>query len=142
MPERPFQLLGLDHVVLRVRDLPAMRAFYVDVLGCTVEVERPAIGLYQLRAGRSMIDLVPVDSVLGRRGGQPPSTEGHNLDHVCLTVDRFDDAALRAYLDGHGVRVGETGERNGAEGQGLSIYLTDPEGNHLELKASSTPRRG
>jgi glyoxylase I family protein len=124
----------IDHIVLRVVDLDAMLGFYCDVLGCTVERRQEAIGLIQLRAGRSIVDLVPVDGELGRAGGAPPGHEGRNLDHFCLRVDPFDEAAIRSHLAAHGVQAGPTEARYGAEGSGPSIYLQDPEGNVVELK--------
>lgn len=83
----PFRLQQIDHVVLRVQDLAAMQAFYCDVLGCTEERRQDAIGLVQLRAGTSLIDLVPLDGKLGRLGGAGPGKEGHNMDHLCLSVE-------------------------------------------------------
>lgn len=124
----------IDHIVLRIVDLDAMLGFYCDVLGCTVERRQEAIGLIQLRAGRSIVDLVPVDGELGRAGGAPPGREGRNLDHFCLRVDPFDEAAIRSHLAAHGVQAGPTEARYGAEGSGPSIYLRDPEGNVVELK--------
>ncbi|HET9823225.1 MAG TPA: VOC family protein [Burkholderiaceae bacterium] len=124
----------IDHVVLRVVDLERMLWFYGEVLGCPVERRRDAIGLVQLRAGRSMIDLVPVDGKLGRAGGHAPAAEGRNVDHFCLRVEPFDEGAIRAHLAHHGVAAGATEARYGAEGEGPSIYLTDPEGNVVELK--------
>ncbi|NDZ15367.1 VOC family virulence protein [Variovorax sp. WS11] len=124
----------IDHIVLRVVDPDAMIRFYCDVLGCTVERRQEAIGLIQLRAGRSIVDLVPVDGELGRAGGAPPGREGRNLDHFCLRVDPFDEAAIRGHLAAHGVQAGPTEARYGAEGRGPSIYLQDPEGNVVELK--------
>ncbi len=129
-----FQVLGLDHVVLRVRDIERALAFYRDVLGCTLERSLEDIGLYQLRAGRSLIDLVPVESELGRMGGAPPSSEGRNVDHIALRIDPFDAEALRAHLQAHGITMGEVARRYGAEGQGPSIYIGDPDGNTIELK--------
>ncbi len=129
-----FQVLGLDHVVLRVRDIERALAFYRDVLGCTLERSLEDIGLYQLRAGRSLIDLVPVESELGRMGGAPPSSEGRNVDHIALRIDPFDPEALRAHLEAHGITPGEVARRYGAEGQGPSIYIGDPDGNTIELK--------
>ncbi|MFV3131029.1 VOC family protein [Niveispirillum sp. KHB5.9] len=131
----PFTLLGLDHIVLRVRDIGRMMGFYQEVLGCSLQKIQAEIGLYQLRAGRQLIDLVPLDGKLGRMGGAGPGAEGRNLEHFCLEVSPFDDAAIRAHLAAHRVEVGTTGMRNGARGEGLSIYLTDPEGNNVELKA-------
>jgi len=135
----PFRLRQLDHVVLRVRDVAAMRRFYCDVLGCTPELDQPGIGLFQLRAGASLIDLVDVNGKLGRSGGAAPGIEGRNVDHVCLSVEGYDEVAIVAHLEAHGVRVGEIGSRYGAEGEGPSIYLFDPEDNMLELKGPPLP---
>src|SRR5438105_15858799 len=66
MSEPPFVVQGIDHIVLRVRELPRALAFYRDVLGCRVEGEQPELDLTQLRAGRSLIDLVTLDGALGR----------------------------------------------------------------------------
>jgi len=128
------RVAGIDHVVLRVRDVETMIAFYAGVLGCAVERRREDIGLVQLRAGSSLIDLIPVDGVLGRQGGAAPGPEGRNLDHLCLRLTDFDAAAVEAHLRAHGVAVGEIGIRYGAGGDGVSIYLQDPEGNALELR--------
>ncbi|MGH8182676.1 MAG: VOC family protein [Rhodanobacteraceae bacterium] len=135
----PFRLRQLDHVVLRVRDVAAMRRFYCDVLACTHELDQPALGLFQLRAGASLIDLVDVNGKLGRMGGAAPGAEARNMDHFCLSVEGYDEAAIIAHLKAHGARVGDTGSRYGAEGQGPSIYLFDPEGNVVELKGPPTP---
>ena len=128
------RIRDLDHLVLRVADLEAMLRFYVDALGCSLERRRDDLGLVQLRAGRALIDLVPVDGPLGRAGGAPPGREGRNLDHFCLRVEPFDEAALRAHLAAHGVAAGALERRYGAEGEGPSIYVADPAGNVVELK--------
>ncbi len=138
MTHPPFALRGIDHVVLRVVDLDTMRAFYRDVLGCTDEREQPEIGLFQLRAGASLIDLVTIAGPLGAAGGAAPGTEGRNLDHFALAIDGFDDAAIRTHLAAHGVAVEQAGLRYGAEGEGPSIYIRDPEGNMIELKGPAT----
>ncbi|HEY0503040.1 MAG TPA: VOC family protein [Lysobacter sp.] len=134
MPAPPFQLQQIDHVVLRVRDVAGMVAFYCDVLGCSVERRQEAIGLVQLRAGRSLIDLVDVAGKIGRMGGDAPGREGRNMDHLCLRAEPFDREAVAAHLQAHGVRLGEFGSRYGAEGEGPSQYLYDLEGNLVELK--------
>ncbi|HBZ05515.1 MULTISPECIES: VOC family protein [Massilia] len=131
---RPIAIREIDHVVLRVVDLERVERFYRDVLGCTVARRQEAIGLIQLRAGSSLVDLVPVDGKLGRMGGAAPGKEGRNLDHVCFRVEPFDEAAIRAHLAAHGVEAGPLDSRFGAEGDGPSIYLQDPEGNTIELK--------
>lgn len=124
----------IDHVVLRVSNLEAMLRFYTQVLGCPLERSQEEIGLYQLRAGRSLIDLVPVSGKLGQMGGAAPGREGRNMDHLCLRVEPFDADAIRRHLSEHGVDAGEVGMRYGAEGEGPSLYLSDPEGNTVELK--------
>lgn len=124
----------IDHIVLRVVDLDAMIRFYCDVLFCRIERRQDEIGLVQLRAGASLVDLVPVDGKLGRAGGAAPGPEGRNLDHVCFRVEPFDEAAIRAHLSVHGVRTEPSESRYGAEGEGPSIYLQDPEQNTIELK--------
>ncbi len=124
----------IDHIVLRIVDVERMLAFYCGALGCTIERRRDDIGLIQLRAGTALVDLVPIGSKLGDMGGAPPGAEGRNLDHVCFRVDPFDEAAIRAHLAACGIAAGATEQRFGAEGEGPSIYLHDPEGNMVELK--------
>jgi len=129
-----FAILGIDHVVLRCRDPDRMLDFYRGVLGCTVAKRNDRLGLVHLRAGQAMIDLVAVDGELGRAGGAPPATEGRNMDHVCLRIEPFDTTTLRERFSTLGILAGEPGIRFGAEGDGPSIYVLDPEGNRVELK--------
>lgn len=129
-----FKIGHIDHVVLRVTDIDAMLQFYVEVLGCTLEKVQSGIGLYQLRAGASLIDLVPVSGKLGSLGGVGPGTQGRNLDHFCLSVAPFDGDAILAELRARGHQAGPVESRYGAEGEGPSIYVKDPEGNVVELK--------
>jgi len=126
----PFSILGIDHVVLRAADPAALERFYLDVLGCTLELRQGKLA--QLRAGRTLIDIVPADEA-GPAGGRS-STGGANLDHLCLRIEPFDAAAIAGHLAAHGVACGDEQSRYGAEGRGPSVYLTDPEGNGVELK--------
>ena len=134
MTTPPFALRAIDHVVLRVVDLDRMVAFYRNVLGCTGERTQSEIGLYQLRAGSSLIDLVTIDGKLGAMGGAAPGPEGRNVDHFAIAIAPFDEPAIRAHLVRHDVAVEQAGPRYGAEGEGPSIYISDPEGNIVELK--------
>jgi len=129
----------IDHLVLRTEHLEAMIAFYTGVLGMAVERRVDGIGLVQLRAGRSLVDLVPVSGELGRKGGAAPAAEGRNLDHFCVRVEPFDEAAIRAQLTALGVEAGPTEQRYGAEGSGPSMYIQDPDGNTVELKGPPDP---
>ena len=128
------EIRGVDHVVLRVRDLERAIRFYCGVLGCREERRIDPLGLVQLRAGAALIDLVDVAGALGRAGGGPPGESGRNLDHFALQLASFDEPALRADLSAAGIEAGETGERYGAEGMGPSLYIRDPDGNTVELK--------
>lgn len=130
----PFAPLALDHVVIRARDVAALLAFYRDVLGCALARHNPK-GLYHLRLGATMIDLLDLDGALADKGLPPPGA-GPNMEHLCIRVAPFDEAAIRAHLAAHGVESEPAVQRFGAEGEGPSIYLRDPEGNRLELKAA------
>jgi catechol 2,3-dioxygenase-like lactoylglutathione lyase family enzyme len=134
------QIREIDHVVLRITDLEAMLRFYCDILGCKVERCQEELGLTQLRAGRSLIDLVTVDGELGRSGGLPPGPEGRNMDHLCLRIEPFDAEAIYAHLNHKGVKAEAVSSRYGAEGEGPSIYLNDPDGNIVELKGAPWSR--
>lgn len=131
----PFTVERIDHVVFRVRDLATSVAFYGRVLGCHVVRERPDLGLVHLRAGASMVDLVSIDGRLGRVGGEGPKAEGRNVDHLCLRVEPFDEQRIVAHLAEYGVvPKGPASTNFGAEGEGLSLYFCDPDGNVIELK--------
>ena len=123
-----FHVERIDHVVLRVRDLPAMVRFYEEALGFTVERRLDRIHLVQMRAGASMLDLIQ---------GERPA-DGGNMDHLCFRIEPFDRAAITARLTPLGIALGETVERYGAEGNGPSVYFNDPEGNQIELKGPSS----
>ncbi|MGA7595249.1 MAG: VOC family protein [Gallionella sp.] len=131
----------IDHLVLRVLDLNRMLQFYCGILGCAVDRVQDEIGLVQLRAGRSIIDLVHVEGEIGRACGVAPEATGRNLDHFCLRVEPFDEPVIRTELEGQGIEVGPVIPRYGAEGIGPSIYIKDPEGNVVELKGPPAHER-
>jgi len=123
----PLKVAELDHVVLRCRDQSRAYDFYTRILGLTEERRIDAIGLIQLRAGRSMIDLVPAND--------PRVETGCNVDHLCIGVEARDFDEVVSYLRGQSVEVlGQPASRYGSRGYGLSLYVKDPEGNVLELK--------
>lgn len=129
---------AIDHVVLRVIDRDRMIRFYTDVLGARMEKVQAGIGLWQLRVGSALIDIVPVDGALGAAGGAAPGKEGRNVDHICFRVAPWDGEEILRHLHACGID-GEIASRYGAEGEGPSIYLADPEGNMLELKGPPWP---
>lgn len=125
----------IDHVVLRTEHVAAMVEFYSEVLACPVERTLPReTGLTQLRAGDSLIDIVDVDSELGRAGGNPPGPQGNNMDHFCLRIEPIGEEEIRAWLTTHGVKTGDFETRYGADGFGPSVYIRDPDGNTVELR--------
>jgi catechol 2,3-dioxygenase-like lactoylglutathione lyase family enzyme len=128
------RIAGLDHVVLRVGNLDRAIDFYESVLNCRVERRLEQPKLVQLRAGASLIDLVPASASPGEAGDD----SGRNMDHFAVRVDGFDAAALARHLRARGVEVGEVRERYGAEGYGPSLYISDPDGNTVELKGPAT----
>ena len=130
----PLEIAEIDHVVLRVTDVGRAIRFYSEVLGCAEERRIEELGLYQLRAGRALIDLVDVSAPLGRAGGRAPGEEGRNLDHFCVRIEPFDEHEIRRVLEENGIEAGPTQHRYGAQGTGPSIYIQDPDGNVVELK--------
>ena len=123
-----FHVERIDHVVLRARDVAAMVQFYQQALGFKVERTLDRIGLVQLRAGASLLDVVPAQQ------DQTTPTAAPNMDHLCFRIEPFDRDAIVTRLAPLGISVGETVERYGAEGTGPSVYFHDPEGNQIELK--------
>jgi catechol-2,3-dioxygenase len=128
------EVLAIDHIVLRTTKLKEMLDFYIKVLNCTIERETPVeTGLTQLRAGSALIDLVAVNSRLGAIGGGAPTQSERNVDHFCLQVRSAPEQDIINYLKKSGIEVGEFASRFGAQGEGNSIYIKDPEGNGVEL---------
>jgi glyoxylase I family protein len=125
----PFKPLRLDHVVLRVRDMERTLTFYRDVIGAELEREIPEVGMKQLRAGASIIDLVPAEA-----GAEAVPESAQNMDHLCLRIEPWSESVLAAHFSHFSVPVEGEGIRYGAEGNGPSIYVRDPEGNVVELK--------
>lgn len=131
---------AIDHIVLRTGQPAAMIRFYSGILGCRFERRLPpATGLTQLRAGDALIDLVSLDSELGRAGGGAPGPDGNNVDHFCLRIGAVDADELRHWLVARGVPCGEWSTRYGAAGFGPSLYIEDPDGNTLELRPDPSP---
>lgn len=133
-----FEIAGIDHIVLRTTKLEEMLDFYSNVLGCKVERETSKeLGLTQLRAGSALIDLVTVDSQLGRLGGGAPGLTENNVDHFCLQLKPIRESEIKAHLQSHGIQFGDFEQRVGAQGLGSSVYIQDPEGNTVELRSQS-----
>ncbi|MCU7249774.1 VOC family protein [Pseudomonas koreensis] len=133
----PFTIQHIDHIVLRVADMQRSIDFYDRVFGAEVVRHNEKLGLVHLRAGTSMIDLVDIHGEIGRKGGAAAGGERRNVDHFCLRIEPFDEAALVRHLQSCGLNVEKAATRFGAEGYGLSLYCFDPDGNQVELKGPS-----
>lgn len=134
LPDIPFALRKIDHIVLKALDVSNMAEFYITVLGCTLEREVAGAGLLQLRAGECLIDIIDAQSDFALRTGSPPNGDSPTVDHICLRVQPWDDEAILSHLTSHSVRFGQIELRYGADGHGPSLYLQDPENNWIELK--------
>lgn len=140
MTASALNVAGIDHIVLRVANVARSLAFYEGVLGCRLERHQENIGLWQLRAGSALIDLVNVDGVAGMRGGTAPGKDARNVDHVALAVRPFDASALRTHLTAHGITIdGEGPDNYGATGDSPAMYIHDPDGNMIELMGPGVP---
>ncbi|HEY7865974.1 MAG TPA: VOC family protein [Psychromonas sp.] len=129
------EVKAIDHLVLRTTKMDEMLTFYCQVLGCSVERETsPETGLVQLRAGNALIDLVSVDSELGRLGGGAATPTENNMDHFCLQIKTMPEEEIIRHLLSFGLKVEPFARRYGAQGFGNSLYIKDPEGNTVELK--------
>lgn len=137
-----FRVLAIDHVVLRCRDLPVMLEFYCNGLGFEVAKRNEPLGLVHLKSHAAMVDLISLDGPLGRAGGAGAGTEGRNMDHLCLRVDPFDPEALMRHFEALGAAPAELRTRFGGQGDGLSFYVSDPEGNRVEIKAAAAAGSG
>ncbi|MSO74138.1 MAG: VOC family protein [Alphaproteobacteria bacterium] len=126
--------LGLDHLVLRVTNVERTIAWYKAALGCTLERVLPSFGLYQLRTGRTLIDLVDIKGPVGKQGGAAAGAKRRNLDHFCVQLESFSEKRIITYLKKKGIAPGKVERRYGALGHGPSMYLTDPDDNTVELK--------
>jgi glyoxylase I family protein len=135
------QIKGIDHVVLLVSNVKRSINFYCDALGCSVDTERPDLGLYHLRAGTAFIDLVDIHGKLGNQSLGPRKAEGRNLDHFALRIEPFVEQGISSHLTAFDVKVGEVAQRYGADDDSPPIYISDPNNNTIELKgpANETP---
>jgi catechol 2,3-dioxygenase-like lactoylglutathione lyase family enzyme len=121
---------GLRHLALNVRDLAAMKRFYVDLLGFAVEWEPDPDNVY-LSSGIDNLALHRSDG--GHTGSGAHSTSsGQALDHLGLIVRSADDVdKWAAFLESRGVALKATPKthRDGAR----SLYFADPDGNSIQI---------
>jgi glyoxylase I family protein len=131
MAMKPLEIDGIDHVVLQVTNVERSLDFYVGVLGLSLERIIEDLGIYQVRCGRNLIDLVALPA-----GGTLAEKAQRGIDHLCLAV-RGDMTQIFDYLKAHDVEFGSPlRELYGATGFGTSVYIFDPDRHMIELKAN------
>ena len=133
MTQPPFTLVGIDHVVFLVDDMPQALQFYAQVLGCVPGYSYPALGMEQVWCGAALIVLWDVTHP-GATSAIPPIAGGRNVDHICIATSPFAPDAMRAHLAAHGVTIDREATHGGARGVGHSFYILDPFGNKLAAK--------
>ena len=121
--EHVFEVVGLDHVVLRSAEPEALVAFYQDLLHAPLERTVNDF-LWQLRVGDSLLDIVRAQNAV----------EDTNMDHFCLRITPFSQEDVMALLQRAGIEGEISAKVYGAQGFGRSVYFTDPQGNRVELK--------
>jgi hypothetical protein len=87
----------------------------------------------------SLVDLVLISSP--RKLAAPPPQPAGATSTTALRIEPFDEPSLRAHLTAHGIEPGDVALRYGAEGNGPSLYIRDPDGNTVELKGPPTEPR-
>ena len=130
-----FQIVDLDHIVLRVKDVERAIAFYTGTLG--LEPHR----VDEFRAGEvpfpcARVNDHPIIDLLPWPDEEPVGDGTRNLDHFCMAVTGVDMVVFADYLQSGGVTVhsDRAGRRSGAQGMADSIYIKDTEGNTIELR--------
>jgi len=133
MSKPPFSLLGIDHIVFLIDDMPNALKFYGEVLGCQPGYSYPKIGMEQLWCGNALIVLSDTTHP-SAKSKIPPAKGRSNIDHVCINLSPIEVPDLIAHLNAHNVQIDATAFHGGARGMGNSVYIQDPFGNRLELK--------
>ena len=123
-----------DSIVLRVKDVEESLRFYTEILG--MESER----VDQWRAGeiRFPSARINADTIIDFFGSdqEPIGKEGvKNQDHYCMVIEKTDMEALKARFEAIGVDIqAGPGKRWGSHGDGISLYIYDPDNNVVELR--------
>ena len=128
------KITEMDHIVLRVKDVEASMRFYTQVLGMSAErVEQWRAGEIRFPSAR-----INADTIIDFFGSdqEPIAREGiKNQDHYCMVIEKTDMEALKDKFEALGVDIqAGPGKRWGSHGDGISLYIYDPDDNVVELR--------
>jgi glyoxylase I family protein len=121
----PFELLGLDHLLLHVRGMAEAERFYCGVLGCSVQHRMPQHAMLELSAGVALVDTADPNGAWALEG----APAGRNVDHFAIRTGGFAEDAMREWLSANAVTIEEVRD----EEEEFSFYVRDPSGNLVEL---------
>ena len=128
------KITEMDHIVLRCEDVERSLSFYTDVLGLKAErLEQWRAGEVRFPSARLNADTI-IDFFGSDQG--PISRDGaRNQDHFCMVIEPTDMDELKAKFEALGVEIqAGPGKRWGSHGDGISLYIYDPEDNVVELR--------
>ncbi len=124
----------MDHIVLRVKDVETSLRFYSETLGMKTErVEQWRAGEIRFPSVRLNDDTI-IDFFASNQ--EPIGRDGaRNLDHYCMVIEPTDMEELKSKFEaiGVGIQAGP-GKRWGSHGDGISLYIYDPDDNVVELR--------
>lgn len=132
-PDVPFQMVGLDHVVILVGDMEKAMQFYTQVLGCRPGYSYPHLAMEQVFAGSELLVLIDISKPEADYA-KPEVEGGRNVDHICINIQHCPREQMRAHLAKHGVEIEREAIHGGARGMGEATYILDPWGFRIELK--------
>ena len=128
------KITEMDHIVLRVKDVDVSLQFYTETLGMKAErVEQWQKGEVRFPSARlnddTIIDFFAADQEpIGREGAR-------NQDHFCMVIEPTDMDELKSKFEALGVDIqAGPGKRWGSHGDGISLYVYDPDDNVVELR--------
>ena len=128
------KITEMDHIVLRVKDVEESLRFYTEILGMGSErVDQWRAGEIRFPSAR-----INADTIIDFFGSdqEPIGKEGvKNQDHYCMVIEKTDMEALKARFEAIGVDIqAGPGKRWGSHGDGISLYIYDPDNNVVELR--------
>jgi len=128
------KITEMDHIVLRNKDVEVSLRFYTEVLGLQAErVDEWRAGEVRFPSARinadTIIDFFGTDQ-------EPIGKEGDkNQDHYCMVIEPTDMEELKSKFEAMGVEIqAGPGKRWGSHGDGISLYIYDPDDNVVELR--------